>query len=94
VSSNVAREFAGVVTDIRLESRVDGVARWQMTVSSSTFREGDIGVLEAVARSGTRLTVPVLSAVKDVEGETWLVVEKPLAAGTEVTGRVEATARD
>jgi hypothetical protein len=86
---NSARDFAGVVTDIHLESRVDGIARWQMTVSNSTFKAGDGGVLEAVARSGTRLVVPVLSVVEDAEGEVWLVVEKPLAAGTEVTGRVD-----
>jgi hypothetical protein len=85
---NSMRDFAGVVTDIHLESRIEGVARWQMAVSNSTFKAGDVGVLEAVARSGTRLVVPVLSAVEDVEGEVWLVVEKPLAAGTEVTGRV------
>jgi alanyl-tRNA synthetase len=58
-----------------------------MAVSNSTFRAGDTGVLEAVARSGTRLRVPVLDVVEDAEGEIWLVVEKPLAAGTEVTGR-------
>ena len=52
------------------------------------FREGDSGVLEAVARSGARLVVPVLRVVVDEEGDVWHVVEKPLAAGTEVTGRV------
>ena len=85
---DLTKEFAGVVTDIRLESRVDGVARWQMTVSGSSFCAGDAGVLEAVARSGTRLVVPVLSVMEDADGEVWLQVEKPLAAGTEVTGRV------
>jgi hypothetical protein len=88
VSSDAEREFVGVVTDIRLESRVDGVARWQMAVSGSTFLAGESGVLEAVARSGTRLTVPVMGVTVDAEGEVWHVVEKPLAAGTEVTGRV------
>jgi len=83
-------EFAGVVTDIRLESRVDGTALWQMAVSGSTFRAGDTGVLEAVARSGTRLTIPVLGVSADGEsGEMWHQVEKPLAAGTAVTGRVK-----
>jgi hypothetical protein len=82
------KEFAGVVTDIRLESRVEGIARWQMTVSGSAFGAGDSGVLEAVARSGTRLVVPVLTVTVDEDGEVWHVVEKPLAAGTEVTGRV------
>ena len=48
---------------------------------------GDVGVLEAVARSGARLVVPVLGVVMDA-GEVWHVVEKPLAAGTAVTGRV------
>ncbi len=77
-----------MVTDIRLESRVEGVAKWQMAVSSSVFAVGDTGVLEAVARSGTRLVVPVLGVTIDDEGQVWHVVEKPLAAGTEVTGRV------
>jgi hypothetical protein len=86
---NSVKDFAGVVKDIRLESRVDGVARWQMAVSNCMFRVGDAGVLEAVARSGTRLVVPVLNVVEDAEGEVWLVVEKPLAAGTDVTGRVD-----
>jgi hypothetical protein len=86
------KEFVGVVTDIRLESRSEGVARWQMAVSGSTFETGDSGVLEAVARSGTRLVVPVLRVTVDDEGEVWHVVEKPLAAGTEVTGRVEEVA--
>jgi alanyl-tRNA synthetase len=49
-------------------------------------------VLEAMARSGTRLVIPVLSVTVDDEGEVWHVVEKPLAAGTEVTGRVEDAA--
>lgn len=84
----MSAEFAGVVTDIRLESRVEGVAKWQMAVSSSVFAVGDTGVLEAVARSGTRLVVPVLGVTIDDEGQVWHVVEKPLAAGTEVTGRV------
>jgi hypothetical protein len=85
-------EFAGVVTDIRLESRVAGVARWQMTVSGSAFAAGDTGALEAVARSGTRLVVPVLGVTLDDDGEIWHIVEKPLAAGTEVVGRVDRSA--
>jgi hypothetical protein len=82
------KEFTGVVTDIRLESRTGGVARWQMAVSGTNFRAGDTGVFEAVTRSGTRLVVPVLSVTVDADGDVWHVVEKPLAAGTEVTGKV------
>ena len=80
-------EFAGVVIDIREESRVAGRQRWQMALDRTEFVAGDVGVLEAVARSGARLVVPVLGVVMDA-GEVWHVVEKPLAAGTVVTGQV------
>ncbi len=80
-------EFSGVVTDIREESRVGGRQRWQMALDHTNFVVGDVGVLEAVARSGTRIVVPVLGVVVD-GGEVWHVVDKPLAAGTTVTGRV------
>jgi hypothetical protein len=80
-------EFSGVVIDIREESRTGGRQRWQMMLDETKFLAGDVGVLEAVARSGTRLTVPVLGVVVE-SGEVWHVVEKPLAAGTAVTGRV------
>ena len=81
-------EFAAVVVDIREESRVAGRQRWQMALNRTEFRAGDVGALEAVAPSGIRLAVPVLGVVVDADGEVWHVVEKPLAAGTTVTGRV------
>jgi hypothetical protein len=80
--------FSAVVTDIREESRVEGRQRWQMALDRTEFSVGAVGVLEAVARSGARLVVPVLGTVVDGEGEVWHVVEKPLAAGTAVTGRI------
>jgi Ser-tRNA(Ala) deacylase AlaX len=82
------KEFSGVVTDIREESRVGGKQRWQMALDRTEFVAGDIGALEAVARSGVRLVVPVLGVVMEA-GEVWHVVEKPLAAGTMVRGRIE-----
>jgi Ser-tRNA(Ala) deacylase AlaX len=81
-------EFKAMVTDIREESRMGGRQRWQMALDRTAFAAGDVGELEAVARSGARLVVPVLGTVVDAEGEVWHVVEKPLAAGTAVTGRV------
>jgi hypothetical protein len=83
--------FAAVVTDVREESRVAGRQRWQMTLDRTEFdaTDGrDVGVMEAVARSGARLVVPVLGVMVDAAGEVWHVVEKPLAAGTVVTARV------
>jgi hypothetical protein len=81
-------EFSGVVTDIREESRKAGRQRWQMMLDPTEFVVGDVGELEAVARSGARLVVPVLDVVKDAAGGVWHVVEKPLVAGTKVIGRV------
>ena len=81
-------EFAAVVMDIRLESRVGGAALWQILLDGTGFRAGDTGVLEAVAPSGARLVVPVLRVEVDDAGEVWHVVEKPLGAGTVVTGRL------
>ena len=81
-------EFSAVVTDIRLESRVDGKARWQMALDRTEFSAGDVGLLEAVSRSGTRLEIVVIEVVADEAGDLWHVVEKPLAAGTDVVGRV------
>lgn len=80
--------FSAVVTDIRMESRVGGVARWQMALDQTEFAVGDVGSLHAVARSGTRIEVPVLAVVADEAGDVWHVVEKPLAAGTDVVGWV------
>jgi alanyl-tRNA synthetase len=90
--------FEAEVTDIRLESRKDGVNRWQLALDRTAFypesggQPWDLGTLEAVARSGARLEVPVLAVVEE-DGEVWHVVEKPLMAGTAVTGRVEAVRR-
>lgn len=84
-------EFSASITDIQLQSREGADVRWRMTLSRTEFRPGDTGVLEATSRSGTRISVPVLRVVDD-GGDIWHVVEKPLAAGTDVTGRVTSRA--
>lgn len=81
-------EFRAVVADIRLQSRQGLAAVWEMSLDRTEFRAGDAGVLEAVTRSGTRLEIPVTAVVVDGESVVWHVVEKPLAAGTDVMGRV------
>ena len=79
--------FVAEVIDIREESRVAGQQRWQIALDKTEFGAGNVGELEAVARSGAKLVVPVLGVVMEA-GEVWHVVEKPLAAGTAVTCRV------
>ncbi len=61
-------EFSAVVVDIREESRVAGRQRWQMALDRTEFGAGDVGTMEAVARSGVRLVVPVLGVVVDDGG--------------------------
>ncbi len=84
------KEFKSLVTDIRLESRSGTAGIWQMSLDHTEFHPGDSGVLEAVTRSGTSLRIPVTAVVADDDGVLWHIVEKPLAAGTDVTGRVNA----
>ncbi|MBS1822962.1 MAG: hypothetical protein JST61_13485 [Acidobacteria bacterium] len=79
--------FSAVVVDIAEESRVAGQQRWLVHLDHTEFRVGDAGAIEAIARSGARLQVPVLGVVER-EGEIWHRVEKPLMAGTSVTGYV------
>lgn len=81
-------EFTAVVTDIQMESRSGATARWRMALDRTRFAVGDVGVLHAVSRGGTRIEVPVLAVVADAAGDLWHVVEKPLAAGTDVVGQV------
>jgi hypothetical protein len=83
----VSDTFSAAVTDIRLESREGSTVRWRMTLSQTEFKAGDVGVLEAVSRTGTRIEVPVLAVLVE-DGDVWHVVEKPLAGGTDVVGRV------
>jgi alanyl-tRNA synthetase len=80
-------DFSAVVTDIRLESREGSVVRWRMTLDRTAFNPGSTGILIATSRSGTRIEVPVLAVLSDA-GDIWHIVEKPLAAGTDVTGRI------
>jgi hypothetical protein len=82
-----SNSFSAAVTDIRLESREGGTVRWRMTLDNTQFAAGDTGILEAVSRTGTRIEVPVLAVINDA-GDIWHIVEKPLAGGTDVIGRV------
>ena len=86
-------QFTTVVTDIRLESQSGNAGVWQMSLACTEFLPGDHGVLEAETRSGTRLVIPVTSVIDDGYGVLWHIVEKPLAAGTDVTGRVDQSMR-
>ena len=80
--------FQSRVADIRLESRVGLTGTWLMSLDETKFQPGDTGVLEAVTRTGTRLAIAVSCVISDQDGVIWHTTEKPLAAGTDVTGKV------
>lgn len=85
-------KFSTVIVDIREEGRTGGRQHWQLLLEHGGFAAGDRGTLEAVARSGAKLSIPVLGVVED-SGEIWLRVEKPLMAGTQVMAHVEPHGR-
>ena len=89
-ASSTTLLFRAVVDDLREQQRLPGRVLWQMALSNSAFHPGTTGVLIAVSRKGTRLEIPVLRVEQDDAGRLWHIVEKPLAAGTDVTGEVNA----
>jgi len=96
---SAALDFEATVTDIRLDSREGSDSLWQVALDKTAFYpEGggqpwDTGVLVATAKSGATLEVPVERVEEDEAGEVWHYVRKPLVAGTEITGFVDAARR-
>jgi hypothetical protein len=87
----MASQCKAVIADVR-EARRDGrQSLWEMALDpEAAGLDGVVehATLEARSRSGTPLTIAVLSAWRDAAGQTWLLCDKPLAAGTEVLLRV------
>jgi len=92
-------EFEATVTDVRLHSREGESQLWQVALDRTAFYpEGggqpwDTGVLTATAKSGAVLECVVERVEEDDAGEVWHSVRKPLVAGTQVTGAVDAARR-
>lgn len=88
-------EFTASVADIREHSR--GI--WQLALDRSAFyptsggQPCDTGTLEATAPSGARLTARISNVEEDESGEVWHTTDKPLAAATQITGRIDAARR-
>jgi alanyl-tRNA synthetase len=87
--------FEAAVTDIHEVSRENGQSLWQIALDRSAFyptsggQPHDVGTLEATAKSGATLAVPVLAVEEDEHGEVWHTVQKPLLTGTVVRGTVD-----
>jgi hypothetical protein len=79
--------FEAVVTEIHLESHDAGRSVWRIALDRTEFELGDTGELEAKARSGAKLIIPVLCVAADSGGKLWHVVEKPVTEGTKIVGR-------
>ena len=91
--------FSAQVTDIREASRANGQSLWQVALDRSAFypasggQPHDTGILQATARSGAKLEAPIVEVVEDEAGEVWHFTRKPLLAGTQVEGLVDAVRR-
>ncbi|WP_260704843.1 alanyl-tRNA editing protein [Edaphobacter flagellatus] len=85
--------FSAVVVDILEESRVAGLQRWQILLDHTEFGVGDTGELEAVAKSGARLVIPVLEVVRD-GSQMWHLVEKPITVGTVIRAEVSGAGEE
>jgi alanyl-tRNA synthetase len=91
--------FTATVTDIRERSRNGGSSIWQVALDRSAFyptsggQPHDTGTLAATAPSGARLEAPVLEVEEDEHGELWHLTPKPLLAGTQVEGAIDAARR-
>jgi alanyl-tRNA synthetase len=87
--------FDAVITDIRLHSRVDGEALWQVALDRSAFyptsggQPFDKGILTATSRNGAVLEVPIDEVEEDDAGEVWHLTAKPLVAGTPVHAAID-----
>lgn len=92
-------DFDAVVTDIQELSRSSGQSLWRVALDRSAFyptsggQPYDTGNLIATARSGAELTADVIGVEEDQQGEVWHHTAKPLAAGTQVRGVVDAARR-
>lgn len=80
--------FRAVVEDLCEQRRTTAGVLWQMALSETGFQPGDCGSLTAYSRKGTKLVIPVLRVESGSDGRVWHIVQKPLAAGTEVEGSV------
>ena len=91
--------FRAVVTDVREYARKDGATIWQVALDRTAFYPAgggqpyDTGVLLARSRSGAELRLPVDAVEQDEAGEVWHRTGKPLLAGTEVEGTIDAGRR-
>jgi alanyl-tRNA synthetase len=101
---SAALDFTATVTDIQLESTAvdeagEKIQWWRVALDRTAFypqsggQPWDTGTLTAVSRSGAELVVAVERVEEDDAGEVWHFVRKPLLAGTEVTGDVDAGRR-
>lgn len=91
--------FTATVTDIRERSRSADGSLWQVALDRTAFyptsggQPHDIGTLAAAAPSGAILEAPIIDVEEDEHGEIWHLTPKPLLAGTQVEGRIDAIRR-
>src|SRR4051794_2459484 len=92
-------EFSARVEDVRELTRAGTQSTWALRLDRTAFyptsggQPFDRGVLEAQARSGAKLELPVLDVNEDEAGEVWHVTEKVVEPGIEVRGMIDRERR-
>ncbi|GGH15219.1 alanyl-tRNA editing protein [Silvibacterium dinghuense] len=87
--------FTAHVTDIREDSRADGVSLWQIALDRTAFyptsggQPFDTGLFRATSRSGAVLEATVESVEEDASGQVWHYTRKPLLAGTAIEAEID-----
>ncbi|MHB8302178.1 MAG: alanyl-tRNA editing protein [Acidobacteriaceae bacterium] len=95
-----ATSFDATIADIQEVSRANDQSLWRIALDRSAFyptsggQPFDTGNLIATARSGAELTAEIIGVEEDErDGRIWHLTAKPLTAGTQVRGVVDAARR-
>jgi len=92
-------EFEAEVVDVRESVREQGRSEWQIALDRTAFyptsggQPFDTGILEAAARSGAIIEVPIHAVHEDDGGEIWHTTEKVLQPGVHIRGRIDRQRR-
>jgi alanyl-tRNA synthetase len=87
--------FTGEIADVREVSPANGEPSWKLLLNRTAFyptsggQPFDTGVLSVCLSGGASRDILVEQVEEDEEGKVWHFVADPIAAGTQVSGRID-----
>ncbi len=94
-SDSFLKTFTAAVTQVRELSGSGGDSIWQLALNRTAFyptsggQPFDTGILRPTSPGGRGLEIPIEEVEEDEEGTVWHFVRQPVAAGTQVEGRID-----